>query len=120
MASGTRIVKASPFETADKLRMMLAAANCEITHASDSELDFQHGTYLTQTAPLFLKRAKIRLDPSRAGTSLNYDIHVAKPIVIWLSIFSILFCWLIFPPLIAYRALVYHPRRFMENLLAGL
>ena len=120
MPTGTRTVKASPAEALDKLRMLLAAANCEIIHATDSAIQFRHGTYLTQTAPLFPKRANVRLERSPNGTLLSYDIHVSKLIVVWLSLFAILFCWLIFPPIIVYRALVYHPQRFMENLLAGL
>ncbi len=120
MPTGTRTVKASPAETADKLRMLLAAANCEIVHATDSEIQFRHGTYLTQSAPLVPKRATVRLERSSTGTLLNYDIEVSKPVAVWLSLIGVVFCWLILPPILIHRALVYHPQRFMENLLAGL
>ena len=120
MPTGTRTVKASPAETVDKLRMLLAAENCEIISASDSEIQFRHGTYLTQSAPLLPKRANVRLERSSKGTLLSYDIQVAKPVTVWLSLIAVVFCWLILPPIFVHRALVYHPQRFMENLLAGL
>ncbi len=100
--------------------MLLAAANCEIVPATDSEIQFRHGTYLTQTASFLPKQANVRLERSSKGTLLSYDIQVAKPATVWLSLIAVVFCWLILPPIMVYRALVYHPQRFMENLLAGL
>jgi hypothetical protein len=38
---------------------------------------------------------------------------------VWLALVAVVFFWAIFPPILAWRALVHHPRRLMENLLAG-
>ena len=81
MPSGMRTIKASPAEISDKLRMLLAAANCEILQATDAGMQFRHGTYLTQTAAMFPKHATIRLEPSPNGTLVTYEIQVAKPLV---------------------------------------
>ena len=54
-------------------------------------------------------------------TSLNkYEIEVYGMIRYWLFFISITCCWLIFPPIRAYRALSYQPHQMMCKLLKTL
>ena len=107
-------------EVTDKLRMILAAANCTVTASSDEEIEFRHGTYLTQSSPLFPKTGAFGFTPIEGGTRIDYNIALTPFPTVWLTIFGVLFCWLIFPAIAAYRAIKVHPKQMMENILAGV
>jgi len=104
----------------EKLRTLLAGANCEVLESDRTQVVFRHGTYLTQTAALFPKTCRVRFGEGDGTTTVSYEIHVAPLVRVWLTLWGILFCWTIFAPVFAHRVLVYHPKRFMENLLAGI
>jgi hypothetical protein len=121
MISGSRTIKKPIEEVNDRLRMMLAAANCSVSNGEDNHvIRFQHGTYLTQCAPLLPKSGAVRLTTNSSGTNISYEIHVSGFARAWMILVAVLTCWAIFPPVLVYRALVVHPRRFMENLLEGV
>ena len=120
MPTGTVRIMKPLDEVMDKLRGYIAAANCEIVERSRNSLRFHHGTYLTQTATLFRKTCDLHFDEADGTTVVTYNVRTAPFIVVWLTLWGILFCWTIFMPIIAYRTLVHHPQRFVENLLAGI
>lgn len=98
----------------------MSGGNFQITNATDSSISFKHGTYLTQSAPLFPKRGTINLADRDGKTEITYTVEPVGFPKYWLILIGILFCWLIFPPILAYRALRHHPQQLMENLLQGL
>jgi hypothetical protein len=116
----SRSVPLPPGEILGKLKMILAAANCRVLSAGDDGVRFRHGTYLTQSAPLLPKECTLTFHPEGPSTRIDGDIRVAGPARIWLIFVAVVLCWAIFPPILVYRALVWHPRQFVENLLAGL
>lgn len=120
MISGSRTIKKSMEEVSDRLRMMLAAANCSLTDDRGDVIRFRHGTYLTRTAPLLPKSGTVQLAANSSGTEATYEIQVAGLARAWLILVAALTCWAIVPPILVYRALVIHPRRFIENLLDGV
>ena len=120
MITGSKIVAKRPEEALDRLKLAMSGGNFEITTATESSICFRHGTYLTQSAPLFPTKGTIRLVRRQDGTEISYEIEPTGFPKYWLTFFGILFCWAIFPPIVAYRTLVYHPKRLMENLLQGI
>lgn len=121
MISGSRTIKKPVEEVNDRLRMLLAAANCSVSNGEGNDvIRFQHGTYLTQSAPLLPKSGMVNLTTNSSGTNVSYEIHVSGFARVWMIFVAVLTCWAIFPPVLVYRALVVHPRRFMENLLQGV
>jgi hypothetical protein len=124
MIQGTKTVNRPPTEVLDRLGTVLAGANCEIIERSERFLRFRHGTHLTQTAPMLPKEGSIRLRRSPEGpgeaTVVEYSVAVTGFARVWLALVAVVFFWAIFPPILAWRALVHHPRQLMENLLAGV
>ena len=120
MIAGSRTIKKPIEEVSERLRMMLAAANCSVSDGDGNEVRFKHGTYLTQSAPLLPKSGTICLGTSSSGTNISYEIRVSGFARVWMILVAVLTCWAIFPPILVYRALAVHPRRFMDNLLEGL
>jgi hypothetical protein len=120
MITGNKIVNKRPREALDRLKLAMLGGNFEITHSTEDSISFRHGTYLTQSASLFPKKGRIMVVSRGDGTELTYEIEPVGLPKYWLMVFGVLFCWLIFPPIMAYRALVYHPKRLMENLLQGI
>ncbi len=121
MISGSRTIKKPIEEVNDRLRLMLAAASCTVPKGGGKDtLRFQHGTYLTQSAPLLPKSGTIDLSENSSGTNVSYEIHVSGFVCVWMILVAVLTCWAIFPPILVYRALVVHPRRFISNLLDGV
>ena len=98
----------------------MAGGNFEILNKGNQEIDFRHGTYLTQTATMLPKRGRIFVQPSDSGSLVRFEIEVYGFAKYWMLFFAVVFCWLIFPPIIIYRALKYHPKRLMLNLLQTL
>ena len=66
MISGSRTVDKPLVEVLDRLKAILAGANCEVLAGGKDFLRFRHGTYLTQTAPLLPKEGRVRLTPTAA------------------------------------------------------
>ena len=120
MIQGSRTIPRSLPVIIEKLKTILAGANCEVVDASDDRLSFRHGTYLTQTASLLPKTGTIELHDHGQSTNVVYSVDTSGPAKWWLIFVAIIFCWAIFPPILIYRALVIHPRRFMENIIAGV
>ncbi|MEM9480443.1 MAG: hypothetical protein AAGA58_12390 [Verrucomicrobiota bacterium] len=120
MITGTSTTKKTPEEAMERLRTILAGANCRVISDSDEHIEFRHGTYLTHSSPLLPKTATVRFIPTNDGTQLEYSVTIDPFPKYWLGGIGILLCWLIFPAVLAYRALKVHPREMMENFLAGV
>lgn len=98
----------------------MAGGNFEIISQSPERIVFSHGTFLTQSASLLPKRGKITISRKGTGSSIDYEIGVVGFAKCWIGFFGIIFCWLIFPAVIAHRAIFYHPERLMKNLLQAI
>ncbi|MCF7908206.1 MAG: hypothetical protein K9L86_05000 [Candidatus Omnitrophica bacterium] len=120
MISGTKTVNKSLSETIEKLKTMLASANCEITEQNKNTIKFKHGTFFTQTSFMFPKVGVLKLEADLNKTKINYEIEINKFLKIWITLFAIIGCIFIFPPIAAYFVLVKHPRKFIENILYGV
>ena len=121
MISGTRTITKPIEEVNDRLRMMLAAANSTVSNGGAKDIiRFQHGTYLTESAPLLPKSGTIHLADHSGGTNVSYELQVSGFLCAWMILVAVLACWAIFPPILVYRAVVDHPTRFIENLLEGV
>lgn len=120
MITGTAQSDFAPSEVFSRLRAAMAAGNFEIRSQSSETIDFRHGTYLTQSAPLLPKDGLIRITPSGSGSRVDYEIGVSGFAKYWMAFFGIAFCWLIFPAILVHRALFYHPDRLMKNLLQAI
>jgi len=120
MAAGSVTVNRTPAEVLDRLRIILAAANCDVLEADEARVRFHHGAWLTQSAPLLPKSGEFRLVPVDGRTKIEYEVHLATAARVWLTVVGIVFFPLVFPPILCHRAIFYHPRRFAENILAGL
>ena len=120
MITGSKMVRKSPAEALDRLKLAMSGGNFKITALTENSISFRHGTCLTQSAPLFPKKGTIHLASEGHETEVSYEIEATGLPKYWLIVISILFCWAIFPPILAYRALVHHPKQLMENLLQGV
>lgn len=120
MNTGAIFSPLSPDQVAEHLKITMAAGNFEIVHRESRRVEFRHGTYLTRSAPLLPKRGTITIEPQNTGSLVRYSVGLYGFPKYWTLLFGILLCWLIFPPIIIYRAHVYHPRRLIENLLRSL
>lgn len=120
MITGSRIIDRPVDEVLDRIRLAMSAGNFEIIRSSPYSIIFRHGTLLTHSAPLLPKRGIIELVEHGGMTEASFSVEPCGFAAFWLPLFGILFCWLIYPPIVAYRALVHHPRRLMENLLEGI
>ena len=116
----------SPAEVLDRLKTVMVAEQFEILESSSSEIRFRHGAYFSSTAPSFPKRGqfpkrgRIMIQPSEQGTQIDYEIEVYGLIRIWLFFVSVVCCWLIFPPILVYRALSTKPSQLMRKLLQAI
>ena len=120
MTTGTAQSDLLPSEVSSRLRAAMAGGNFEIISQSPEQIVFRHGTFLTQSAPLLQKSGRISIRPSESGSHIDYEIGVVGFAKFWIGFFGIAFCWLIFPAVIVYRALFYHPERLMRNLLQAI
>ena len=113
----------STAEVLDRLKTVMAAEHFEILESSSNEIRFRHGAYFSSSAPSFpkkgqfQKRGRIMIQPSEQGTQIDYEIEVYGIIRIWLFFVSVVCCWLIFPPVLVYRALSTKPRQLMRKML---
>ena len=113
----------SPAEVLDRLKTVMVAEQFEILESSSNEIRFRHGAYFSSTAPSFPKRGqfpkrgRILIQPSEQGSRIDYEIEVYGIIRYWLFFISIACCWLIFPPVLVYRALSTKPRQLMRKVL---
>lgn len=116
----------SPAEVLDRLKTIMAAEYFEILESSSSEIRFRHGAFFSSSAPSFPKkgqfpkRGRIMIQPSEQGTQIDYEIEVYGIIRIWLFFVSVVCCWLIFPPVLVYRALSTKPRQLMRKMLQAI
>jgi len=118
--TGSRVVQ-QPVETVrDRLRLLMAAGNFEVQRSDENHLLFKHGAYFTESAPMFAKRGEIVLFPSGGTTRIEFRVSLRGWPKYYFILFGTLLCWLILPAFGAYRALIYHPRMLMENLIDGV
>ncbi|MGJ8653110.1 MAG: hypothetical protein ACSHX8_07540 [Opitutaceae bacterium] len=120
MITGSTQSDFTPSEVSDRLRTAMAAGNFEICNQTSERIEFRHGTYMTQSAPMLPKSGSIQITPSGSGTRVDYEIEIAGFAKYWMGFFGIIFCWLIIPAILVYRALFYHPDRLMKNLLQAI
>ena len=116
----------SPAEVLDRLKTVMAAEHFEILESSSNEIRFRHGAYFSSSAPSFPKkgqfpkRGRIMIQPNEQVTQIDYEIEVYGIIKIWLFFVSVVCCWLIFPPVLVYRALSTKPRQLMRKMLQAI
>jgi len=120
MITGMRSVNKSLRDVKEKLKTILAGANCEIKEESGDAIRFIHGTYPMSLSFFGPKRVVIRLKEEQNKTSIDYEITVPPFLKILLTLYGILFCWTIFAPILVYRSLIVYPRKFIENIIAGV
>ena len=120
MNTGSKKSSFPPDQAIDRLCAAMAGGNFEIEHKDSNRISFRHGMYLTQTATMLPKRGAISVRPNDAGSLVQYEIEVYGFAKYWLMFFAVLFCWLIFPPIIVFRAMKHHPERLMKNLLQAV
>ncbi len=120
MITGSKLINRPLEEVLDRLKLAMSGGNYEIIEATSNSIKFRHGTYLTQSAPTLPKQGKIVLYETQDGVKATYAIKPTQFTQFWLMLIGIVFCWLIYPPILTYRTLIYHPRRLMENLLQGI
>lgn len=116
MQTGSKKTSLSPTQAMDRLVGAMAGGNFEILEKEPGKIIFRHGTCLTQTVSMLPKRGSITIEPDGDGAIVRFEVEACGFPKYWLMFFGILFFWLIFPPLIVYRALNYHPKKLMENL----
>ena len=63
------------------------------------------------------KRGKILVQENSDGSVIEYEIEVYGWNKYWIYFISLACFWLIFPPIIGYRALKTTPRHLMRNLI---
>lgn len=118
---GSRTVNRPVDEVKDRLTLMLGSAGADFTVEDESgAIRFSHGTYLTQTVGMLPKTGTLQLRPENGKTRVVWEVRPTLFIRIWLTFFGVAFFWLIFPPIVAYLALVRHPGRFVDSILNGL
>ncbi len=120
MISGIKHVNAPPAQVMAKLRALLAAAGWEIIESGDDFVSFRHGTWLTLAASMLPKRGTVRLTGLGDSTRIWYDIKAPALLVAWMTTLAVLLFWTVLVPVLVHSALVLHPRRLIENLLAGV
>lgn len=120
MITGSTQSDFTPDEVFDRLKVAMAAGNFDIRSQSSQRIDFRHGTYMTQSAPLLPKIGSITITPNGTGSRVDYEIEVSGFARYWMAFFGIVFCWLIIPAILVYRALFHHPDRLMKNLLQAI
>ena len=98
----------------------MAAGNFRIVDETPGAFRFEHGTYMTSTAPLLPKHGRIGFFDDGDGTKVNYEVEVSGFARYWIAFIGIAFCWLIFPFILTRRALKVHPKLLMENLLQAV
>ena len=120
MITGSKESTFSAPEVIDRLKTLMADGNFEIRGSSPDEISFRHGTFLTSSAPLLPKEGRIKVQPSEKGSQIEYEIKVSGFAKYWMVFIGVVFCWLIFPPILVYRALMHHPHQLIRNLLQAL
>jgi hypothetical protein len=121
MIAGSRSVPRPIAEVTDRLRLILASRACHCSEAEDGRvIHFRYGSSGTQAAPVLPLRGTFRLAEGDGATAVSYQVHVATFMRVWLLLLATAFCWLVFPPILVYRALRVTPRSYAESILAGL
>jgi len=120
MRTGSAIVHGDLNAVREKLKLILAGANCRVAWLGGDTVTFRHGTYVTQTLSMLPKAGRLQLAAEGDRVRVHWSVEVATPARIWLILVAVVFFWLIFPPLLVYHALVRHPEQFVRNILAAL
>jgi hypothetical protein len=115
---GTVKSKLPASEVVESLKVTMACncADFEILSKSSTEITFRHGAINLRRGE-HPKRGRILIRNSHDGSQIDYEIEVYGFIKYWLYFISLSCCWLVFPPILAYRALFHAPRQVMCNLL---
>ncbi len=120
MIYGSRMVEKDMAETLDRLKLMMAAGNFEITDEAADSLSFKHGSMFASGASHFPKRGIVRLALAGGSTEVSYEVEPVGIMKYHMMLFGTLMFWMVFPAIIARKVLVDYPMRLMDNLLAGL
>ena len=117
-SAGTHDLEGEQSQVVARLRLLLAAANCSVDAEGDT-LRFRQGSFLTQSELPRVGTFKVRQSGKRVA--IDWEVAPATGFAsAWILLWSLALCWLILPPILAYQTLVVHPRKFAQNLLAGL
>lgn len=117
---GTHIVEGDLAAIRDRLRLVLAAAGCDQQWPTPDSVTFRHGTMLTYTVSMMPKRGRMHLAEDGGRVRVDWTVESYGFARWWLTVWGVLFCWLVFPAILAHRAVAVEPRRFVERLLAAL
>ncbi len=120
MISGSCPIGSTVEAVQDRLRLILAAANCEIIERGADIIRFRHGNDLSGNFSDLPKECEFRFEKEENGVRVNWSVSVRKPTRVFMIIWAMILFWAIFPPILARRALIHHPRRLVQNILAGL
>ena len=96
--------------------MISNVSDFEIQHTTTCEIFFTHGAVNIRRGQ-HPKRGKIVVQQNPDGSQIEYEIEVYGWIKYWIYFISLACFWLIFPPILGYRALYITPRQLMRNLI---
>ena len=99
-----------------KSTMISNVSDFAIQHTSTFEIFFTHGA-VNMRRGQHPKRGKILVRQNPDGSQIDYEIEVYEWIKYWIYFISLACFWLIFPPILGYRALSITPRQLMRNLI---
>lgn len=110
----------SPAEITDRLKLVMSGGNFRITAESANRIEFDHGSFMTETAYVIPKSGCFIIEPVGDRQRVSYEVSIHPAAKGWLLFVATVFCWLIFPPLLIHRALRIDPRRLMDNVLQAI
>lgn len=99
-----------------KSTMISNVSDFEIQHTTTCEIFFTHGA-VNMRRGQHPKRGKVLVQKNPDGSQIEYEIEVYGWIKYWIYFISLACFWLIFPPILGYRALYITPRQLMRNLI---
>ena len=99
-----------------KSTMISNVSDFDIQHTSTFEIFFTHGA-VNMRRGQHPKRGKVLVQQNPDGSQIEYEIEVYGWIKYWIYFISLACFWLIFPPILGYRALYIAPRQLMRNLI---
>jgi len=99
-----------------KSTMISNCSDFEILRTSTCEIFFTHGA-VNMRRGQHPKRGKLRVQNNPDGSQIDYEIEVYGWLKYWIYFISLASFWLIFPPILGYRALYTTPRHLMRNLI---
>ena len=114
-----KITSTLPANEVFKILKSTMISNCsdfEIQRTSTCEIFFTHGA-VNMRRGQHPKRGKIFVQKNLEGSQIDYEIEVYGWIKYWIYFISLACFWLIFPPILGYRALYITPHHLMRNLI---